>query len=327
MLERARICTTTLIAVILLGSFACGPKPPAMPLLDAIDQDNANVVRDHMEFGADPNETFIPPGFPFAGASALHLAVLKDNREIARVLLDNSADIDIGARDTYQGSPLEWAVFFGIKEMAMFLVESGADVNAKNALGATPLDAAAADNAFISKEELEEFNENRTFLKEYLSARGGKPGQPRLPLLDAIDQGNSEAVLAHMESGADPNETFIPPGFPFAGASALHLAVLKDNREIARVLLDNGAEIDIRARDTFQGSPLEWAVFFGIKEMAMFLVESGADVNAKNALGTTPLDAASADNAFISKEDLEEFNETRAFLKEYLSARGGKPGR
>ena len=280
-----------------------------------------------MEFGADPNETFIPPGFPFAGASALHLAVLKDNREIARVLLDNGADIEIGARDTFQGSPLEWAVFFGIKEMAVFLVESGADVNAKNALGTTPLDAAAADNAFFSKEDLEEFNENRAFLKEYLSARGGKPDQPRLPLLDAIDQDNANVVRDHMEFGADPNETFIPPGFPFAGASALHLAVLKDNREIARVLLDNGADIDIGARDTYQGSPLEWAVFFGIKEVAMFLVESGADVNAKNALGTTPLDAAAADNAFFSKEDLEEFNENRAFLKEYLSARGGKPGR
>ena len=326
MLERAGIGITTLIAVILLASFACGPKPPGMPLLDAIDQDNANVVRDHMEFGTDPNETFIPPGFPFAGASALHLAVLKDDGEIARVLLDNGADIDIRARDAFQGSPLEWAVFFGIRGMGVFLVESGADLNAKNAFGTTPLDAAAADNTFISKEDLEEFNESRAFLTEYLIARGGQPGQPRLSLLDAIDQDNSEAVLAHLESGADPNETFIPPGVPFAGASALHLAVLKDNREIARVLLDNGADIDIRARDTSKGSPLEWAAFFGIKDIGVFLVESGADVNAKNAFGTTPLDAAAADNPFVSKEDLEEFNENRAFLEEYLSARGGKPG-
>ena len=57
----------------------------------------------------------------------------------------------------------------------------------------------------------------------------------------------------------------------------------------------------------------------------MFLVESGADVKAENVVGTTPL--AAADNAFISKEGLEEFNESRAFLKECLSARGGKPGR
>ena len=76
----------------------------------------------------------------------------------------------------------------------------------------------------------------------------------------------------------------------------------------------------------FKGSPLEWAVFFGIKDMGVFLVESGADVNAKNAFGTTPLDAADADKSFVAKEDLDEFNENRAFLKEYLSARGGKSG-
>ena len=119
------------IPVLLLASVACGPKPPGMPLLGAIDQDNADIVREHLEFGTDPNETFIPPGIPFAGASALHLAVLKDNREIAQLLLDNGAGIDIRARDQFKGRPLEWAVFFGIKDMGVFLVESGADVNAQ----------------------------------------------------------------------------------------------------------------------------------------------------------------------------------------------------
>ena len=42
----------------------------------------------------------------------------------------------------------------------------------------------------------------------------------------------------------------------------------------------------------------------------MFLVEAGADVNAKNAIGTTPLDAAYADNSFASGEDLDA-NSTR----------------
>ena len=177
MLERARTGVTTLILVMLLASFACGPKPPGILLLDAIDQGNADVVREHMEFGTDPNETFIPLGFPFAGASALHLAVLKNDQEIAQILLDNGADIDIRARDTFQGSPLEWAAFFGIKGMGVFLVESGADLNAKNAFGTTPLDATVSDNPFISGEDLEEFNESRAFLREYLSARGAKSGQ------------------------------------------------------------------------------------------------------------------------------------------------------
>ena len=326
MLQRAAIVIAIAIPVLLLASVACGPKPPGMPLLDAIDQDNADVVREHMEFGTDPNETFIPPGIPFAGASALHLAVLKDNREIAQVLLDNGADIDIRARDEFGGPPLEWAVFFGIKDMGVFLVESGADVNAGNGFGTTPLDAAYADNSFASGDDLDALNENRAFLRDYLRARGGKSGLPPISLLEAIDQDDAEVVREHMESGTDPNETFIPPEFPFAGASALHVAVLKNNREIVSILLDNGADIDIRARDVFKGSPLEWAVFFGIKDMGVFLVESGADVNAKNAFGTTPLDAADADNSFVDEEDLDEFNENRAFLKEYLSARGGKSG-
>ena len=326
MLKGTMIGTTVLIQVVLLVSFACGPKPPSMTLLEAIDQDNADVVRDHMEFGTDPNKAFIPPEFPFAGASALHLAVLKNNREIAMILLNNGADINIKAQDIFQGSPLEWAAFFGIRDMGVFLVESGADLNAKNAFGTTPLDATTSDNAFISEEDLEEFNENRAFLNEYLSAMGGKSGLPGMSLLDAIDQDNADVVRDHMEFGTDPNKAFIPPEFPFAGASALHLAVLKNNREIAMILLNNGADINIKAQDIFQGSPLEWAAFFGIRDMGVFLVESGADLNAKNAFGTTPLDATTSDNAFISEEDLEEFNENRAFLNEYLSAMGGKSG-
>ena len=284
-------------------------------------------MRDHMEFGTDPNETFIPLGIPFAGASACIWLVLKDNREIAQILLDNDADIDIRARDEFKGPPLEWAVFLRqSRTWAVFLVEAGADVNAKNAIGTTPIDAADADNSFASGKDLKELDENRAFLKDYLRAKGGKSGLPQISLLDAIDQDDADAVRKHMESGTDPNETFVPPGIPFAGASALHVAVLKNNREIVTILLDNAADIDIRARDDFGGSPLEWAVFFAIRDMGVFLVESGADVNAKNAIGTTPIDAAGSDNPFVSAEDLAEFKANRAFLKEYLTAQGAKSG-
>ena len=326
MLGRGTLRVIGLVAAMLLAAVACGPKPPGMLLLEAIDQENAEVVREHMEFGTDPNETFIPRGIPFEGASALHVAVLKDNREIAQLLLDNGADIDIRAKDQFAGPPLEWAVFFGIRDVGVFLVESGADVNAKNAIGTTPIDAAGADDSFVSGEKLDQLNENRAFLKEYLRANGGKSGQARISLLDAIDQDDPDAVREHLDSGIDPDKSFVPPGIPFAGASALHVAVLKNNREIVSILLESGADIDIRARDDFGGSPLEWAVFFAVKDMAVFLVESGADVNAKNVVGTTPIDAAGTDNPFVAAEDLAEFKENRAFLKEYLSARGTESG-
>ena len=327
LLKKAGISVTSVALAFLLTFIACGPTPPALPLLDAIDQDNADIVRDHMESGTDPNKTFVPPGIPFAGASALHVAVLKDNRGIVQLLLDNGADIDIRALDDSKGSPLEWAAYFGLKDMAIFLVESGADINARNAYGTTPLDAAYANNPFIPEEGRNRFDENRDLISAFLIEKGAQSTTPVLTLLDAIDQDNADAVRAHMESGTDPDKTFIPPGFPFAGASALHLAVLKDNSEIVQVLLDNGADIDIKALDEFKGSPLEWAAFFGIKDMAVFLVESGADINSKNAYGTTPLDATSSDNPFIPEEDRKQFDENRFFLRQYLSEKGAQSGR
>ena len=327
LLNKAGITVTSVVLAVLLMCIACGPTLPTLPLLDAIDQENADVVRLHMEIGTDPDKSFVPPGIPFAGASALHVAVLKDNQEIVQLLLDNGADIDIKALDEFKGSPLEWAAFFGIKDMAVFLVESGADINARNAYGTTPLDAAYANNPFIPEVERKQFDENRDLISAYLIEKGAESTAPVLTLFDAIDQDNTNAVLAHMESGTDPDKTFIPPGLPFAGASALHVAVLKDNQEIVQVLLDNGADIDIKALDEFKGSPLEWAAFFGIKDMAVFLVESGADINSKNAYGTTPLDATSSDNPFIPEEDRKQFDENRFFLRQYLTENGAQSGR
>ena len=113
--------------------------------------------------------------------------------------------------------------------------------------------------------------------------------QPDITLLQAIEFENVEIVRQHLDYGTDPNVVYIPEGFPFAGASALHLAVLKDNGEIVKLLLDNGAKIEIKAKDEFQSTPLTWAAFWGLYDMAKLLLEEGADVNAPDVSGGTPL--------------------------------------
>ena len=172
----ADTCVATLVLGILLASVACGPKPPGIDLLEAIDQGDSEAVLAHMKFGTDPNETFIPPGYPFAGASALHQAVLKDNEEIVSILLDNGANIDIKARETFQGTPLDWAAFWGVKDMVLLLVEKGTDINSKTTVNSTPLDAAGADNPFVMVGDLERFLEDRAFIREYLASNGGRSG-------------------------------------------------------------------------------------------------------------------------------------------------------
>lgn len=117
-----------------------------------------------------------------------------------------------------------------------------------------------------------------------------------LHLLDAIGKQDVVAVEQHMDAGIDPNGVFIPEEFPFAGASALHLAVMTDNAEIGGILLKSGALIDIKAKDVFGATPLIWAAFGGGANMVQLLVERGASLEATDVIGNKPLDAARANN-------------------------------
>ena len=145
MVKRARIGITALILVVLLALSACGSGVPCTPLLDAINEGDLDIVREHMESGTDPNRFFVWTGSDYAGASALHLAVSLGNKEITEFLLENGADIDIKAREQYEGTPLHWAAYLGQKEMVEFLVKAGADINAPDINGYTPLDAVASN--------------------------------------------------------------------------------------------------------------------------------------------------------------------------------------
>lgn len=148
--------------------------------------------------------------------------------------------------------------------------------------------------------------------------------RPELNILDAIEQGNVLVVKQHMDVGTDPDEAFVAASLPWAGASALHLAVVIGNKEIVQILLDNGADIEIKAKDQPGGTPLQWIAFFGIKNMAEFMVTAGADVNAKDNNGCTPLCATTVKNPFVKKADLETLDKSRATIQEFLKSKGGR---
>ena len=176
----------TCLMLVVLGFAACGGSedppaeeknvPPDITLLQAIDFDNVKMVQRHMDYGTDPNEVFIPEGYPFAGASALHQAVLKNNAEIVRLLLGNGADIEMRARDEFKGTPLIWAAYWGLYEMAELLLDEGADVNGSDSYGSTAMDAASVENPFIGKDDADAFIENREEIRKLLRENGGRAG-------------------------------------------------------------------------------------------------------------------------------------------------------
>jgi len=171
-LHVVKVVLIAYIGFLILAAAACGSNSPELPLLDAIEQENVGVVQEHIDFGTDINDSFVPLGMPFAGASSLHLAVLKNNAEITRMLLDGGAHIEIRSKDPTNATPLAWAAYWGIREMTRLLVESGAEINSKDAFGSTVLDAASADNPFIPPVFQREFYESRAFIMEYSLNKG-----------------------------------------------------------------------------------------------------------------------------------------------------------
>ena len=142
-------------------------------------------------------------------------------------------------------------------------------------------------------------------------------------LLTAIDEGNITILKQHIDAGTNINDYPIPEGLPFEGAQPIHLAVLKDNAEIMKMLLENGAQIDLKAKDENEATPLHWAAFFALKDMVSLLIESGAPINALDANGATPLDSCLL--AWVISED-DKAKERLGEIIDILRGDGGLNG-
>lgn len=75
------------------------------------------------------------------------------------------------------------------------------------------------------------------------------------------------------------------------GSTPLHCAAWRDNVDVAKVLLNAGADIQARNQNDHYGdTALHAAAHGNHKAVAALLIERGADVTAKSSRGTTPLD-------------------------------------
>jgi ankyrin repeat protein len=72
--------------------------------------------------------------------------------------------------------------------------------------------------------------------------------------------------------------------------TALHMAARRGNVEVAEMLLDSGA--DIEAPDSVGDTPLRRAVNCDKTDVATLLLARGADMHSKGSKGLTPSEAA-----------------------------------
>ena len=98
-----------------------------------------------------------------------------------------------------------------------------------------------------------------------------------------------DAVRRAVDGGADPDS------YNLSGFAPLHSAARSGNVDIAQLLVENGANVNIPAdkdKGRNEDTPLHVATFNGHVDMVNFLLRSGADPNAENSFGQTPLDDA-----------------------------------
>jgi ankyrin repeat protein len=78
------------------------------------------------------------------------------------------------------------------------------------------------------------------------------------------------------------------------GATDLHWAVYKGQKNKVKKLIVKGADVD--AKTAFGSTPLHWAAKNGNKNVVELLINAGANVNAQNYAGDTPLNWAYTNN-------------------------------
>jgi ankyrin repeat protein len=165
-------------------------------------------------------------------------------------------------------TPLHLFATWGHKEIIELLIAAGADVNAKDKDGRTPLDGALGETA------------------DLIRKHGGKNGTEDYSIHLAAARGNIEAVKQHLAAGADVNAMSGADG-----RTPLNIAATHGHKEIAELLIAEGA--DVNATDENGWTPLLVAAYWGGKEIAELLIAKGASVNAKGGIGGgTPLHRA-----------------------------------
>lgn len=220
--------------------------------------------------------------------------LLAKGSEVALALLDAGADIDV--QDARGNTALHFACSKGRDALAMSLLARGANANATNAFGRTPVHLCRSVNVL-----------------EALVAAGAdvnvRDDRGACPLQQMCVTGSDELVRAMIRAGADAKscgplqlsrsatitvallEAGADPNVTdHSGATALHRACVEGKPDVAHQLVLRGANVS--AADDRGKTPMHYAVLGASIDCANYLISCGADPGRADHCGTTPLHTA-----------------------------------
>ncbi len=223
---------------------------------------DAERVRELLKKGADPNAK------NEYGWTPLHEAAFRGHVDVVKLLLEHSADPNI--QNERGWTPLHLAAFWGRVDVVRLFLERGVDPNIKDKYGSTPLHIAAIrDHVDVAR-----------LLLQYGVDPNVQDKRGWTPLHVAAIRGRVDVVRFLLEHGANPNARDKDSMTP------LHL--MSEYYEFLSLLISYGDMDEVLKYGNPQ--PPRWVPFH--VEVAKLLLEHGADLNAKNEGGWTPLHLA-----------------------------------
>lgn len=216
------------------------------------------------------------------GNTPLMYAAAVGSEAMMRRLIDAGADVK--ARNGVDATALHWCGN-NLGRIQM-LVEKGADVNARSKQGHTPLYVAAAQAGGLPAVQ---------YLVSKGAALNGPPASDGMTPIAGASYANDTALIRFIvEKGGKP--ALAPPGGPMALMNAAFLG----NREVVKLLLDSGVDVNsvsppeterVKNGPIAIGSltPLILAVAAGDTEIVRTLLAAGAKIDAQDVRGMTPI--------------------------------------
>lgn len=242
----------------------------------------------------------------------LHFATEQGHKSMVELLLSKGAEVD--ARMSNEITPLHQAAGYGFRAVSEILLQSKADVNAKNRSSETPLHQAIARGHKAAAELL-------------ISAGAdvnARTERNQTPLHYAVIEKKLDMARLLIASKADVNLGASDDYNNNAVVTPLHIAVASKDEKMAELLLQNGAKTDLkitwkcpeenrislRSKDLYlvngrtvalspSSTPLHQAVLVNGMAVAEILLKYGANPNATNNYGETPLYLTATNQALI----------------------------
>ncbi|MBF0315665.1 MAG: ankyrin repeat domain-containing protein [Oligoflexia bacterium] len=244
----------------------------------------------------------------FSGIAKEHeiFSLIQDNHESSvKRLIEKDLSV-VNVKDKDGDTPLMYAVRAGHLAMVKRLVEKGAAINAENKRGLTALmEAISTENNDIVKYLLKKgarYNEKDSSGRSVLDvveSRGNKKLEKVLQKQKSKDEKQANKVIELIRKGKvgavmemirqDPEVVVLRDE---AGSTLLMHAVQSGQEELVNFFIENGANIN--AKNTKGVTPLMFAAKKGTQSEAMvaLLLAKGASYREKDHLGKTAFDLA-----------------------------------